>query len=58
MTLRKIYAEEAEGKGAFVLEAPITGGLEALRKGQMVVHVGGQPMVANAMTPLLKVRER
>jgi 3-hydroxyisobutyrate dehydrogenase-like beta-hydroxyacid dehydrogenase len=28
-------------KGAFLLEAPITGGLDALRKGQMAVWVAG-----------------
>ncbi|KAK3874980.1 hypothetical protein Pcinc_020129 [Petrolisthes cinctipes] len=50
----KVYSEEAEGKGAHVLEAPITGGMTSLKKGQMVVHIGGQPQVAEAMTPLLK----
>ena len=30
-----------KAKGAFLLEAPITGGLDALRKGQMAVWVAG-----------------
>lgn len=50
-TLR--FAKEAQEKGAHVVEAPITGGLEALKKGQMVVHLGGKEEVCNAMMPLL-----
>ncbi|XP_047479746.1 L-threonate dehydrogenase-like [Penaeus chinensis] len=47
------FGEEAETRGGHVLEAPITGGLEALKKGQMVVHVGGDQQVADAMRPIL-----
>lgn len=47
------FGEEAAKRGGHVLEAPITGGLEALKKGQMVVHVGGDKQVADAMRPIL-----
>ncbi|KAK8723834.1 hypothetical protein OTU49_011568 [Cherax quadricarinatus] len=50
----KRYSVEAQKAGAHVLEAPITGGLEALKKGQMVVHIGGEKTVSDAMEPLLK----
>lgn len=50
----KEYSEAASKQGAHVLEAPITGGLEALKKGQMVVHVGGSREVAEAVNPILK----
>lgn len=39
-----------------MLEAPITGGLEALKKGRMVVHVGGDERVTQAVKPILEVR--
>lgn len=48
------YSDQAKSQGSHVLEAPITGGLEALKKAQMVVHLGGDPAVANAMTPILE----
>jgi len=48
------FSKDAEAKGAHVVEAPITGGLEALKKGQMVVHLGGDEAVCNAVMPLLK----
>ena len=42
--------EKALGeKGAFLLEAPITGGLEALRKGQMAVWVAGDKATFKAV---------
>lgn len=50
----KEFSLAAAEQGAHVLEAPITGGLEALRKGRMVVHVGGDKDVAKAMTPILE----
>ena len=34
-------------KGAWAVEAPITGGLEALKKGQMTVFIAGDPKVAD-----------
>ncbi len=37
----KEFEAAAKEKGASFLEAPITGGMDALRKGQMVAHVGG-----------------
>ena len=36
-----MFEEEASKKGAHILESPITGGLEALKKGQMAVWVAG-----------------
>ncbi|KAK7069189.1 hypothetical protein SK128_023779 [Halocaridina rubra] len=50
----RVFSERARSQGGHVLEAPITGGLEALKKGQMVVHLGGDKEVAEAMEPLLK----
>ncbi|KAG0716725.1 3-hydroxyisobutyrate dehydrogenase, mitochondrial [Chionoecetes opilio] len=50
----KEFQAAAAQQGAHVLEAPITGGLEALKKGEMVVHVGGDEEVARAMHPILK----
>ena len=42
--------EKALGeKGAFLLEAPITGGLDALRKGQMAVWVAGDKATFKAV---------
>jgi len=37
----KIFSEQLSEKGAGLLECPITGGLEALKKGQMAVWVAG-----------------
>ncbi|XP_063888045.1 LOW QUALITY PROTEIN: 2-(hydroxymethyl)glutarate dehydrogenase-like [Scylla paramamosain] len=50
----KEFSLAAAQQGAHVLEAPITGGWRALRKGRMVVHVGGDEEVARAMTPILE----
>ena len=50
------FSAAAAQKGAHMLEAPITGGLEALKKGRMVVHVGGDEEVARAVNPILEVR--
>ena len=35
------FQKQLDGKGAQMLEAPITGGMEALKKGQMAVWVAG-----------------
>lgn len=35
------FHEEVQKKGAHFLEAPITGGMQALKKGQMAVWVAG-----------------
>lgn len=48
------YMAEVEGKGAYMLESPITGGLDALRKGQMVAYVGGKKEVVDAVMPILE----
>ena len=37
----KVFTEQLGSRGA-LLECPITGGLEALKKGQMAVWVGGE----------------
>ena len=37
----KVFAAALESVGSELLEAPITGGLEALKKGQMAVWVAG-----------------
>ena len=37
----KVFAAALEEVGGELLEAPITGGLEALKKGQMAVWVAG-----------------
>ena len=36
------YNDITKAKGARLLEAPITGGLEALKKGQMTVFMAGE----------------
>jgi len=45
--------EEVIAKGGRMLEAPITGGLEALKKGQMTVFMAGDEAVAEEYRPLL-----
>ena len=35
------FNDQVAAKGAFAIEAPITGGLEALKKGQMTVLMAG-----------------
>jgi len=49
----KMFEEEASKKGAHVLEAPITGGLDALRKGQMAVWVAGHADSYKKAKPVL-----
>ena len=40
------FNELVKGKKAHVLEAPITGGLEALKKGQMTAFMAGEQNLA------------
>ena len=40
-------------RGGRMLEAPVTGGLEALKKGQMTVFVAGDKEVADEVKPML-----
>jgi len=40
--------------GGRMLEAPVTGGLEALKKGQMTVFIAGDQGLADEMLPLLE----
>ncbi|KAB7504348.1 2-(hydroxymethyl)glutarate dehydrogenase [Armadillidium nasatum] len=48
------FSKKAKSRGAHVLEAPITGGLLALQKGQMVVHIGGQKEISDSVRPILE----
>ncbi|XP_064122548.1 2-(hydroxymethyl)glutarate dehydrogenase-like [Macrobrachium nipponense] len=48
----EIYMEEVKKLGGHMLESPITGGLEALQKGQMIALVGGDKAVVDAVQPL------
>ena len=41
-------------KGAMMLEAPVTGGLEALKKGQMTVFLAGEQELAEQMRPMIE----
>ena len=41
----KVFAEALSKSGGSLLEAPITGGLEALKKGQMAVWVAGDKVI-------------
>ena len=41
----KVFAEALSKSGGSLLEAPITGGLEALKKGQMAVWVAGDKVM-------------
>ena len=40
--------------GAKMVEAPITGGLEALKKGQMTVFMAGEEAVAGEIRPMME----
>jgi 3-hydroxyisobutyrate dehydrogenase-like beta-hydroxyacid dehydrogenase len=45
------FSNLVKAKGAQILEAPITGGLEALKKGQMTVFIAGDPDLAEMVMP-------
>ena len=49
----KGFESAAASAGAAFLEAPITGGMDALRKGQMVAHVGGDRAAFDRVRPVL-----
>ncbi len=49
------FNKVADCKGASLIEAPITGGLAALEKGQMTVFLAGDKVVADKLRPLMKV---
>lgn len=49
----KFFKSELDKKGSHILECPITGGLEALKKGQMAVWVGGEKEAFEAVRPVL-----
>ena len=44
------FNELVKGKNASVMEAPITGGLEALKKGQMTVFMAGEKDLAEQVS--------
>jgi len=46
--------EEVIKQGAKMLEAPVTGGLEALKKGQMTVFMAGEKPIADEMMPMME----
>ena len=46
--------EEIVKKGGRMLEAPVTGGLEALKKGQMTVFMAGDQDLADEMMPMME----
>lgn len=46
--------EEIVKKGGRMLEAPVTGGLEALKKGQMTVFLAGDKDIADEMMPMME----
>lgn len=47
------FNEQVAAKGAFAIEAPITGGLEALKKGQMTVLMAGNEQKVAEVKPLM-----
>ena len=44
------FQKQLDGKGAQMLEAPITGGMEALKKGEMAVWVAGDKATFEKVT--------
>ncbi|KAG7166281.1 2-(hydroxymethyl)glutarate dehydrogenase-like [Homarus americanus] len=53
--LSDVYMKAVHEVGAHMLESPITGGLDALKKGQMIAYVGGDKTIVDAVMPLLDV---
>ena len=49
----KGFEEEVAAKGGAFLEAPITGGMDALRQGQMVAFVAGDRAAFDRVKPVL-----
>ncbi len=43
----QVFAGMVAKKGAHMLEAPITGGMDALKKGQMTVYMAGEKSLAD-----------
>ena len=48
------FEELVSRNGGRMLEAPITGGMEALKKGQMTVFLAGERSLADEVMPLMK----
>jgi 2-hydroxy-3-oxopropionate reductase len=51
-TIKKI-ANEAEKKGVYVLDAPVSGGVQAAEKGTLTIMVGGNKEVFEKCKPIL-----
>ena len=51
----KVFTEALTKIGGSLLEAPITGGLEALKKGQMAVWVAGDKVIPYQLVPSTQV---
>ena len=49
----QFFQNELEKKGSSLLECPITGGLEALKKGQMAVWVAGEKSALESVREIL-----
>ena len=47
------FNKMVQDKGAWCLEAPITGGLEALSKGQMTVFMAGEQQLAEEVLTII-----
>ena len=54
-TLAKEIAETADSKGAYALDAPVSGGDVGARKASLSIMVGGAAEVVEAVRPLLEV---
>ena len=54
----KLFASALDGVGSHLLECPITGGLEALKKGQMAVWVAGNKVTNHSVGRLALLRWR
>ena len=52
-SILKVFTAALAAKDAHLLECPITGGLEALKKGQMAVWVGGSKEAYQDVKPIL-----
>lgn len=54
LTIRKI-ASEAEKRGVYVLDAPVSGGVNAAEKGTLTLMVGGNKQIFERCEQILKV---
>ena len=60
VTMKKInfhtqaFAQQCLEVGAFLLEAPITGGIDGLKRGQMTSFLAGDKQTADEVTPIIQ----